>query len=124
MHGGLTESDQKPSSSDPSLEETAADLLKQLAESLLSASAGNRFKLPVDHAVDHVDLRQPSLGLPTDCTVKPVFRFLLLKPQVTFRSEADTDAIVLLAVEEFSLKSYSVIDQMAKDSVSAKILTR
>lgn len=120
----MTEMDQVANQSDPSLEETAVDLLKQLSEALLSASAGNRFKLPVDHAVDHVDLRQPSLGLPNDCMVKPVFRFLLLKPQVTFRSEADTDAIVLLAVEEFSLKSYAVIDQMAKDSVSAKILTR
>lgn len=120
----MTDLDHKANKSDPSLEETAVDLLKQLADALLSASAGNRFKLPVDHAVDHVDLRQPSLGLPNDCMVKPVFRFLLLKPQVTFRSEADTDAIVLLAVEEFSLKSYAVVDQMAKDSVSAKILTR
>lgn len=123
-HGELSELDERYSHSAPSLEETAVDLLKQLAESLQSASAGNRFKLPVDHKFDHVDLRQPSLGLPKDCTVKPVFRFLLLKPQITFRSEADTDAIVLLAVEEFSLKSYSVLDQLAKDDVVAKVLTR
>lgn len=121
---GVSKRDEAHHETLPSLEETAVDLLKQLAESLISPKAGDRFKLPVDHSFDHVDLRQPSLGLPKECRVKPVFRFLLLKPQITFRSEADMDAIILLAVEEFSLKSYSVIDQMAKDEVSANVLTR
>lgn len=121
---GLSALDEQRNASSPSLEETAADLLKQLADALQSPSAGNRFKLPVDHSLDHVDLRQPSLGLPKDCRIKPLFRFLLLKPQITFRSEADSDAIVLLAVEEFSNKTYTILDQMAKDDVSAKVLSR
>lgn len=82
------------------------------------------FQLPVDNSVDHADLRKPSLGVPAECMVKPYARFLLLKPQITLRSEADDDAIVLLAVEEFSLRTFKVIDKTAKEGVDAVVLTR
>jgi hypothetical protein len=36
----------------------------------------------------------------------------------------DPDAIILLAVEEFSLKAFRVIDTTAKDNVTAAVLTR
>jgi hypothetical protein len=102
----------------------AQDLLAGLKRNLLGRHGEACFRLPVDHSVDHVDLRQPSLGLPVECMAKPFFRFLLLKPQITFRSEADPDAIILLAVEEFSLKAFRVIDTTAKDNVTAAVLTR
>ena len=73
---------------------------------------------------DHEDLRQPSLGLPADCAVKPKNRFLVLKPQIALRSEADENAIVLLAVEEISFKGYGVLDELALDDVTADVLNR
>jgi hypothetical protein len=102
----------------------AQELLTGLKQNLGRKNAESCFRLPVDHSIDHVDLRQPSLGLPSECAVKPEFRFLLLKPQITFRSEAAPDAIILLAVEEFSLKHFKVIDTKGKDDVAANVLSR
>jgi hypothetical protein len=110
---------------DESSTDEAQDLLSGLKQNIQRRNAESCFRLPVDNSVDHADLRKPSLGLPPDCVVKPYIRFLLLKPQITLRSEADPDAIVLLAVEEFSLKSYKVFDKPAiKGEVVDEILTR
>jgi hypothetical protein len=102
----------------------ADDLLAGLKKALGSKNAPDCFRLPVDNATDHVDLREPSVGLPAECKAQPKFRFLLLKPQVTFRSEADPDAIILLAVEEYSHQTFKVIDTTAKDDVSMTVLHR
>ena len=100
------------------------DLLAELTQALGSKSAPDYFRLPVDHEIDHVDLRQPSIGLPAQCKAQGRFRFLMLKPQITFRSEADPDAIILLAVEEYSHKVFKVIDTTAKDDVTKAVLHR
>lgn len=100
------------------------DLLEGLKKALNSKNAPDCFRLPMDNATDHVDLREPSNGLPAECKAQPKFRILLLKPQITFRSEADPDAIILLAVEEYSHQTFKVLDTTAKDDVSMTVLHR
>lgn len=63
-------------------------------------------------------------GLPDDCDVKPKRHVLVFKPQIALRSESDSNAIVLLSAEEFSLKQFKVIDSNAIDDVMADVLDR
>lgn len=104
--------------------DVSLEMLKDLERVLQEKHANNRFKLLVDHNADHEDLRKPSLGLPSDCAVKPKNRFLVLKPQIALRSEVDENAIVLLAVEEISFRGYGVFDELAPDDVTADVLNR
>jgi hypothetical protein len=99
-------------------------MLEQIERFLQAPNLSERFRLPVEHTVDHEDMRQPSLGLPSDCAVKPKHRFLIIKPQIALRSEVDENAIVLLAVEEISFKSFAVVDEIAQDAVTADVLGR
>ena len=100
------------------------EILRDLERVLQEKHVTNRFKLPIDHDADHEDLRKPSLGLPSDCVVKPKNRYLVLKPQIALRSEIDDNSIVLLAVEEISFKGYVVLDEVALDDVTADVLNR
>ncbi|EIW73580.1 hypothetical protein TREMEDRAFT_70997 [Tremella mesenterica DSM 1558] len=84
----------------------------------------NQFRLPVTHQHDHEDIRKPSIGLPTECTVKPKNRILLLKPQVALKSNVDTESMILLALEEISFKAYDIVDENAMDLVTAEVMAR
>jgi hypothetical protein len=88
----------------------ALELLHDLVESVGRGNAESCFRLPVENSTDHIELRKPSLGIPEQFSVRASYKLLLLKPQITFRSEADQDAIVLLAVEELVSKSFLVLD--------------
>jgi hypothetical protein len=102
----------------------AQTVLEGLTKALESRNAPDCFRLPVDQEIDHADLRHPSIGLAPECKVKPRYRFLILKPQITFRSEADPDAIILLAVEEYSHQTFQILDTTAEDDVSKTVLHR
>ena len=102
----------------------AMDMLKGLERVLRDKHVSNRFKLPIECDGDYENLRAPSLGLPSDCVVKPKNRFLVLKPQIALRSTIDESAIVLLAVEEISYKGYAVLDESATDQVTSEVLNR
>ena len=122
VHNGLNQDDfseiKQPA------EQAAQMVLDSLTKILQDPKAKERFKLPVNLDSDHDDMHKPSLGLPADCIVKPHNRFLILKPQIALRSEADENAIVLLAVEEVSHKGFKVLDEIASDAIAADVLTR
>ncbi len=124
---GLNQDDlieEEPAPSDASYE-----ILRELERALQNKQFNNRFKLPVDYHVEEKDrglhpMHDPSLGLPSDCSVKAKNQFLFLKPQIALRSDIDENAIVLLAVEEIAYGGYAVIDEAALDDVTADVLNR
>lgn len=103
--------------------ESGNALLEQL-EALISDNAANRFKLGQDFVGDKVDLRRTALGIPEECHIHPHWRAIVLKPQMSFRSNAEPDAVVLVAVEEVSFQGFAIRDPIALDHVSMKILSR
>lgn len=115
-HNGLNKDDFDPS--------TPAGSMLKVLEYAACDKATNRFRLPAELFTDANDVARPSLGLPKDCVVQPKWRFLILKPQIALRSTVDEDAIILLAVEEISIKQYSVIDSQAQDNVISNVLSR
>ena len=92
----------------------ALELLESLIMNLQRGNAESCFRLPVDHSADHAELHVPSLGIPEQFEVEAGYKVLLLKPQITLRSEADQDAIILLAVEELTSKTFHVLDPAAQ----------
>ncbi|ORY31449.1 golgi-body localization protein domain-domain-containing protein [Naematelia encephala] len=109
---------------DPVPAEVAMDMLYELQRVLRDKKAAPQFKLPADHTSDHDDLQKPSIGLPENTIAKPKHSILVLKPQIALRSSADRNAIVLLAVEEVSFKTFQVLDEGAQDSITADVLAR
>ena len=104
--------------------DASLETLKELEQFLQYKQNSSRFKLQASHTVEQEGIRDPSLGLPSDCAVKPKNRFLIFKPQIALRSEIDENAIVLLAVEEVSYREYSVLDELAHNEVAANVLNR
>jgi hypothetical protein len=115
--------DDLPPDAFPLREDAATELLASLQRLLGGNSANTMFKLPSETA-DQSKLDTPKLGLPRDCAVRPSFNILVLKPQLAFRSEAEPNAIILLAVEEAQIKGFAVEDLAAKDDIAADVLGR
>lgn len=117
-HNGLNRDDYDSASS-----ESIGAMLAALERRACDKTT-TRFKLPSELFDDENDLSRPSRGLPAECIVEPRWRFLVLKPQIALRSTADEDAIILVALEEISVKQYSVIDSQARDDVVSNVLSR
>lgn len=118
---GLNRDDYSESVNVPADE--AAELLKGL-EKRAEDGLSQRFVLSEDFLDEQGTLALPEQGLPQDCAVHPKWRILVLKPQIALRSEADPTAIVLVALQEMAMKSYSITDTKALDSVVSEVLSR
>jgi len=108
----------------PTQEHAATHLLTNLQRMLSDKSANKLFQLPSETTDDAKEMVTPKIGLPEDCLVKPDFSVLVLKPQLALRSEAEENAIILLAVEEVWVKGFKVEDVAVKDDVAAEVLSR
>lgn len=124
MKTGLNQDDMVMST-DGSRSGVHADMLDELKAALNDKRASKRFRLLRAEDNHEETLHEPSLGLPVECIAMPKMRFLVLKPQIALRSQADEKAVVLLAVEEVSLQKYNVIDKKGEgSSVDLDVLSR
>ncbi|OCF43955.1 hypothetical protein I317_02225 [Kwoniella heveanensis CBS 569] len=103
----------------------AQDMCAELVRALTEKASSDLFRLVnVDDTRDVGMYATPHLGLPPQCAVKPKMQILVFKPQIALRSDAADNAIVLLSVQEASLKRFTVEDVQALDSVTADVLSR
>ncbi|WVQ96789.1 hypothetical protein IAU59_003896 [Kwoniella sp. CBS 9459] len=103
----------------------AEDMCTELVRALTEKASSDLFRLVnLDDARDAAMYATPHLGLPPHCAVKPKMQILVFKPQIALRSDAADNAIVLLSVQEASLKRFTVEDTQALDSVTADVLSR
>ncbi|WWC88836.1 uncharacterized protein L201_003751 [Kwoniella dendrophila CBS 6074] len=110
----------------PKNNNVARELVDKLAQSLLvddQSSLDNVFRF-TDINNDRAASITASTGLPPECTLKPKLQISIFKPQIALRSNATDEAIVLLAVDEASIKRYVVEDPETDDSVTSDVLTR
>ena len=106
-------------------EENPLGYISSIIASLLSdRQASSVFRISEDSATLSDFYGKASLGLPENCIVKPKDEFLLIKPQIAWRSDFDKDSIILFAVDEISSLGFKVIDRDEQDSVTADVLTR
>ncbi|KAL7425084.1 Protein SABRE [Cryptotrichosporon argae] len=115
---GLNQDDMRPYGRD-----TFTRIMSELQQVVVDKATTSSFRLP-QGAGDEDDLRRPQIGLPADCVAKPKNHILVLKPQIALRSEADLNAIVLLAVEEISFKGFAILDEKGFDQVTADVMAR
>lgn len=108
----------------PTSETDAVAALQETVEKLVDSNSPSLYKLPSDFFSNKNGLRAPELGLPADCTVHPHWQAVVLKPQVSLRSTADVEAVVLVAMEEINYKNYSIRDSRGNDHVSTNVLDR
>ncbi|WVF69291.1 hypothetical protein IAT40_004067 [Kwoniella sp. CBS 6097] len=103
----------------------AQDMCMELVRALTEKASSDLFRLVnLDDTQDAGMYATPHLGLPPQCAVKPKMQILVFKPQIALRSDAAENAIVLLSVQEASLKRFTVEDTQALDSVTADVLSR
>ncbi|WVW84477.1 hypothetical protein I302_106511 [Kwoniella bestiolae CBS 10118] len=99
------------------------DMVGELAHSLVEKPLDSIFQcLNIDN--NPAAYRTASLGLPAECTLKPKLQISIFKPQIALRSNATESAIVLLAVQEASIKRFSVEDPETGDDMTSDVLTR
>ncbi|WWC70580.1 uncharacterized protein I206_104531 [Kwoniella pini CBS 10737] len=99
------------------------DMVGELARSVTEKPLDSVFKiLNVDNDREPIDAAK--LGLPDDVMLKPKLQISIFKPQIALRSDASENAIVLLAVQEATIKRFAVEDPESVDSVTTDVLTR
>ncbi|WWD04669.1 hypothetical protein V865_002740 [Kwoniella europaea PYCC6329] len=99
------------------------DMVEQLAKSLIEKPLDSIFQfLNIDN--NPAAYRTASLGIPTECTLRAKMQISIFKPQIALRSNATESAIVLLAVEEASIKRFAVEDPESEADVTSDVLTR
>jgi hypothetical protein len=89
---------------------------------LIDKNVVQQFQTSTDNDEDDIDRK--GLGIPTDCSIEPNLAILVMKPQIALRSELDETSVVLLAVEEVSFRQFRVLDDMGKDKISSRVLSR
>nr|XP_018262577.1 uncharacterized protein I303_05594 [Kwoniella dejecticola CBS 10117]OBR84735.1 hypothetical protein I303_05594 [Kwoniella dejecticola CBS 10117] len=99
------------------------DMVGELAQSVIEKPLDSIFKiLNVDNHREPIEAAK--VGLPDDVVLKPKWQISIFKPQIALRSNASENAIVLLAVQEASIKRFAVEDPESVDSVTSDVLTR
>ncbi|WRT67617.1 uncharacterized protein IL334_004589 [Kwoniella shivajii] len=110
-------------SNSPDNDTVPKNMVGELVKSLTEQTPASLFRF-IDLDNEDTAFKRANLGLPPECTVRPSMQILVYKPQIALRSDATENAIVLLAVQEASVKVFSAEDTNPVDSVTAAILTR
>ncbi|KAL1408382.1 Protein SABRE [Vanrija albida] len=97
--------------------------MRQMLENLVTHNA-DQFRVPINIFTDREAVRRAEQGLPTECTVHPSLRILCLQPQISLRSTADENAVILLAVDEISFKVFSIKDMDGPNQTVTDVLSR
>lgn len=97
--------------------------MRQMLENLVTHNS-DQFRVPVNIFTDNEAVRRAEQGLPTECSVHPSLRVLCLQPQISLRSTADENAVILLAVDEISFKVFSIKDMDGPNQTITDVLSR
>ncbi|CAL1700808.1 unnamed protein product [Somion occarium] len=77
------------------------------------------------HESDSLDNIDPMSGWSEDVALQKSHFCLLLKPQIVLRSEADSEAVCIMAAVQGKLQSYGILDiAHADDPISGNVMTR
>lgn len=105
-------------------EESGRALLEQLERVIANSTSAESVKINDEFYSDDVHQIQPKVGLPTDCSIVPHWRANVIKPQISFRSNLDEDAVILVAVDEISFQGFAVKDATGLDPIATDVLSR
>lgn len=92
---------------------------------LTGGDGGSKTSLDVVTESLTVDDADPMRGWAEGVTLQKGHFCLLLKPQLVLRSEANTEAVCVLAAVQGKLQTYNIMDKAnVDDPVSGKIMNR